>query len=51
MAVRIEMDGFPEGEIIINPISIADSSLRIIRYYKKHLWWRVNHKHVKGIKI
>lgn len=48
VAVRIEMDGFPEAEVIINPIVNANSKLE---YYKNTYDENLNHKHTKGIKI
>jgi hypothetical protein len=48
VAVRIEMQGFPEAEVIINPIVNADSKLE---YYKKTYDENLNHNHAKGIKI
>lgn len=48
VAVRIEMEGFPEAEIIVNPIINADSK---IAYYKKTYDENLNHKHAKGIRI
>lgn len=48
VAVRIEMDGFPEPEVIVNPIINADSKLA---YYKKTYDEELNHRHAKGIRI
>ncbi len=48
VAVRIEMEGFPEAEIIVNPIVNADSKLE---YYKKTYDEDLNHKYAKGIRI
>lgn len=48
VAVRIEMEGFLEAEIIVNPIVNADSKLE---YYKKTYDENLNHKHAKGIRI
>ena len=48
VAVKIEMEGFPEAEVIINPIVNADSKLA---YYKKTYNEELNHNHAKGIKI
>lgn len=48
VAVKIEMEGFPEVEFIINPIVNADSKLA---YYKNTYDENLNHKHAKGIKI
>jgi len=48
VAVRIEMEGFPEAEIIVNPIVNADSKLE---YYKKTYDENLNHKQAKGIRI
>lgn len=48
VAVSIEMEGFPESEIIVNPIVNADSKLA---YYKKVYDEELNHKHSKGIRI
>ena len=48
VAVRIEMEGFPEAEIIVNPIANADSKLF---YYKNTYGEELHHKHAKGIKI
>jgi hypothetical protein len=48
VAVRIEMQGFPEAEVIINPIINADSKLE---YYQKTYDENLNHIHAKGIKI
>lgn len=48
VAVRIEMEGFPEAEVIINPIANADSKLE---YYKKTYDDNLNHKYATGIKI
>ncbi|MGG3234618.1 hypothetical protein ABEP17_14240 [Priestia flexa] len=48
VAVRIEMEGFPEAEVIINPIVNADAKLE---YYKKTYDDNLNHKYAKGIKI
>lgn len=48
VAVRIRMDGFPEDEIIVNPIANAEGKLE---YYKKTYDEDLIHKHAKGIKI
>lgn len=48
VAVRIRMDGFPEDEVIINPIINADTKLE---YYKKTYDFELNHKHAEGICI
>ncbi|MBL4951102.1 hypothetical protein JK635_02455 [Neobacillus sp. YIM B02564] len=48
VAVRIEMEGFPKAEIIVNPIENADSKLA---YYQKTYNENLNHKYAKGIKI
>jgi wobble nucleotide-excising tRNase len=48
VAVKIEMEGFPEAEIIVNPIDNADSKLA---YYKNTYDEELNHKFAKGIKI
>ncbi|WP_373896402.1 hypothetical protein [Virgibacillus sp. CBA3643] len=48
VAIRIEMEGFPEPEIIVNPIINADSKLA---YYKKTYDEELNHKYAKGIRI
>jgi len=48
VAVKIEMEGFSEAEIIVNPILNADSKLE---YYKKTYDYDLNHKYAKGIRI
>lgn len=48
VAVRIEMEGFPEAEVIINPSFNADLKLE---YYKKTYDENLNHRYAKGIKI
>ena len=42
------MNGFPESEIIVNPIINADSKLA---YYKNTYDEELNHKFSKGIRI
>lgn len=48
IALTIEMDGFPEKEIIVNPTANFDSKLE---YYKKTYDHDLNHKYSKGIRI
>lgn len=48
VAVKIQMDGFPEAEIIVNPFENIDSKLE---YYKKTYDENCNHKFAPGIKI
>lgn len=48
VAVKIEMNGFPSPEIIINPIENAESKLK---YYQNIYDENLNHKHAKGIRI
>lgn len=48
VAVKIQMDGFPEPEIIVNPNENIDSKLE---YYKKTYDENCNHKFAPGIKI
>ena len=48
IAVAIEMDGFPEPEIIVNPIENADLKLE---YYKKTYDENLNHKFAEGVRI
>jgi ribulose 1,5-bisphosphate carboxylase large subunit-like protein len=48
VVVKIEMDGFPAKEYIVNPIENADLKLE---YYKKTYDENLNHKYAKGIKI
>lgn len=46
--IMLEMEGFPDIEIIINPIENADTKLD---YYKKTYDENLNHKYAKGIRI
>lgn len=48
VAVKIEMKGFAEAEIIVNPIENAKDK---IDYYKKTYDDELNHKYAEGIKI
>ncbi|WAT23606.1 hypothetical protein O0R52_21660 (plasmid) [Bacillus halotolerans] len=48
IAVKIEMEGFQEPEIIINPISNTESKLK---YYKKTYDEKLKHKYSDGIKM
>lgn len=48
VAIRVEMDGFPKAEIIVNPIENVDSKLE---YYKNAYNEDLTHKHANGIKI
>lgn len=48
VGVVIEMGGFPQAEIIINPAANIDSKLE---YYKKTYDENLNHKFAPGIKI
>lgn len=48
VGVVIEMGGFPQAEIIINPAANIDSKLD---YYKKTYDENLNHKFAQGIKI
>lgn len=48
VAVKIEMAGFPEAEIIINKRKNIDSKLA---YYQKTYDENLNHKFATGIKI
>ena len=48
VAIRVEMDGFPKAEIIINPIENVDTKLA---YYKNAYDENLNHKIAKGIRI
>lgn len=48
VGVKIEMDGFPHPEVIINKNENIDSKLA---YYKKTYDEDLNHKFAPGIKI
>ncbi|WYP24735.1 hypothetical protein NSQ54_10330 [Alkalihalobacillus sp. FSL W8-0930] len=48
VAVLVEMDGFPEPEIIINPTMNIDSKLA---YYKKTYDEKLQHRFAQGIRI
>mgnify|MGYP003509473701 CR=1 FL=1 len=48
VAVKIQMEGFAEAEIIINPIRNVKEKLE---YYKKTYDENLNHKFADGIKI
>lgn len=48
VAVKIEMNGFPEPEVIVNKNVNIDSKLE---YYKKTYDEDLNHKYAPGIKI
>lgn len=48
VAVLIEMEGFPEPEVIINKQENIETKLA---YYKKTYDENLNHKFAKGIKI
>lgn len=48
VAVKVEMDGFPVPEIIVNPIVNADAKLA---YYKKAYSKELKHKYSAGIRI
>jgi hypothetical protein len=48
VGVVIEMDGFPQAEVIINPAANIDSKLE---YYKKTYDENLSHKFAPGIKI
>lgn len=48
VGVKIEMSGFPQPEVIINPAENIESKLE---YYKKTYDENLNHKHAPGIKI
>ena len=47
-AIKVEMDGFPEEEVIINPMINA---VEKIDYYKNTYNDDLTHKHAKGIRI
>ena len=47
-AIKVEMDGFPEDEVIINPI---ENAVEKIEYYKNTYNEDLTHKHAKGIRI
>lgn len=48
VAVRIEMEGFPRSEIIVNPIDNAEAKLE---YYQKAYDEFLFHKFAKGVSI
>ena len=48
VAVLIEIEGFPEPEVIVNPIRNLDSKLA---YYQKTYDENLVHKNLKDIKI
>jgi hypothetical protein len=48
VGVKIEMDGFPQPEVIINKAENIESKLA---YYKKTYDENLNHKFAPGIKI
>lgn len=48
VGVRIEMDGFPEDEIIINPIVNAEDKLK---YYQDTYDGSLHHKYADAIRI
>lgn len=48
VGVKIEMSGFKQPEVIINPAENIESKLE---YYKKTYDENLNHKHAPGIKI
>jgi hypothetical protein len=48
VAVKIQMDGFPQPEVIINKAENIESKLE---YYKKTYDENLNHKFAPGIKI
>ena len=48
IAVKIEMEEFPEPEVIINPVVNVENKLA---YYKRTYDEKLNHKHAAGIKI
>lgn len=48
VGVKIEMDGFPQPEVIINKNENIESKLA---YYKKTYDENLNHKFAPGIKI
>lgn len=48
LSLLIEMPGFPEPEMITNPVVNLEKKLD---YYKKTYDESLEHKHAKGIKI
>lgn len=48
VAVKVEMKGLPEHEIIVNPIENVDEKLS---YYKAVYDNNLNHKYSTGVKI
>lgn len=48
IAVRIEMDGFPYAEVIVNPVGNAEDKLA---YYEKTYDSSLHHRFTDGIAI